>query len=76
MRRVSGMSMLEEVENNECVPCLEGKMKKTKVPKVKASRAAQPGVKLHVDPTGKMPVESVGDKRSALLITDDYSRWR
>lgn len=74
---VDGLNMLDhDDEENECIPCLEGKMKKVKIPKVKASRATQPGVRLHVDPTGKMPVKSVGGKRSALLITDDYSRWR
>jgi hypothetical protein len=74
---VLGLEMEKDHETpNVCEPCCEGKAKKRNIPKKSQTRARRPGEKLHVDPTGKMPSESIGGKRSALLITDDYSRFR
>jgi transposase InsO family protein len=73
--KVKGMR-LKGILKETCVPCIQGKMKHAKSVSSRNEKASRPGEKLHVDPTGKMPVESVGGKKSALLITDDFSGYR
>ena len=72
-KNVEGVEMVSD-EFTDCETCYEGKSTKVNTPKMSPTKATRPGEKLHIDPTGRMPVETVSGKTSALLITDDYSK--
>jgi hypothetical protein len=73
-RVTKGMKLLKGGMQEQCTPCIEGKLKRRKFyPAV--HRAKQQLEECHTDLIGKMPIPSRNKKWYVLVIVDDYSRY-
>ena len=70
-KQVKGMTMQGKM-NDICEPCLLGKSMHANIPRQAPTRAQRPGQRIHIDPTGKMPIPTIGGKSYGLIITDDF----
>ena len=58
-----------------CGECMKGKQTKSPHNKVKEIRTTRPLNFFHMDLMGLMRIESIGGKRYALVVEDDFSRY-
>lgn len=63
--------------NFECVPCYQGKMRRHAAPKERSTEISSEVLELvFADLNGPISPETVGDKRYALGLLDDHSRYQ
>ncbi|MCH84114.1 copia-type polyprotein, partial [Trifolium medium] len=72
---IRGLPQLSIEEETICGECQIGKQVKTSHPKVHHMSSTRVLELLHMDLMGPMQVESIGGKRYALVIVDDFSRY-
>ena len=72
---VRGLPELSGCVPRICGDCAKGKMTRVSHPRLKVIPTESPLELLHVDLMGPIPVESIGRKKYAFVIVDDYTRF-
>ncbi|MCH81386.1 gag-protease polyprotein, partial [Trifolium medium] len=72
---IRGLPQLSIKEDTVCGECQIGKQVKTSHPKLQHLSSTRVLELLHMDLMGPMQVESIGGKRYALVVVDDFSRY-
>src|ERR1051325_9561052 len=75
MDAVRGIPKLHIEEGRVCGECQVGKQTKTSHQKVQRLTTTKVLELLHMDLMGPMQVESLGGKKYAYVVVDDYSRY-
>ncbi|MCH83329.1 gag-protease polyprotein, partial [Trifolium medium] len=72
---IRGLPQLSIKEDTVCGECQIGKQVKTSHPKLQHLSSTRVLKLLHMDLMGPMQLESIGGKRYALVVVDDFSRY-
>ncbi|WJX12614.1 hypothetical protein P8452_03091 [Trifolium repens] len=72
---IRGLPKLKIVEGKVCGECQTGKQIRMSHPMLEHQTTSKVLELLHMDLMGPMQVESLGGKRYALVVVDDYSRY-
>ncbi|WJX23069.1 hypothetical protein P8452_12316 [Trifolium repens] len=72
---IRGLPKLKIIEGNKCCECQIGKQVRMSNPMLEHQTTSKVLELLHMDLMGPMQVESLGGKRYAFVMVDDYSRY-
>ncbi|KAK2371769.1 gag-protease polyprotein [Trifolium repens] len=72
---IRGLPRLKIIEGNVCGECQIGKQTRMSHPMLEHQTTSKVLEVLHMDLMGPMQVESLGGKRYAFVVVDDYSRY-
>jgi transposase InsO family protein len=72
---IRGLPKLKIIEGNKCGECQIGKQVRMSNPMLEHQTTSKVLELLHMDLMGPMQVESLGGKRYAFVMVDDYSRY-
>ncbi|WJX28775.1 hypothetical protein P8452_17454 [Trifolium repens] len=74
-KAIRGLPRLKIIEGNVCGECQIGKQIRMSHPMLEHQTTSKVLELLHMDLMGPMQVESLGGKRYAFVVVDDYSRY-
>jgi transposase InsO family protein len=72
---IRGLPNLDIEEGKICGECQIGKQTRMSHPRLEHQITSKPLELLHIDLMGPMQVESIGGRRCALVVVDDFSRY-